>query len=90
MDCVAVRADGGVEVSSAAAKTFLFGRPMFLAYGENVTTDLVSGSGSRTLRKIGDELDSKGCFANMFSGIFLLNAAPRNNVSPEGQNRREL
>lgn len=28
MFCVAVRASGGVEVSSAAAKTFLFGRPI--------------------------------------------------------------
>lgn len=30
MDCVAVRVGGGVEVSSAAAKTFLFGRPIFV------------------------------------------------------------
>ena len=28
IDCVAVKADGGVEVSSAAAKTFRFGRPI--------------------------------------------------------------
>lgn len=41
MDCVAVRADGGVEVSSAAAKTFRFDRPMML-YHRKVETNLVS------------------------------------------------
>lgn len=31
IDCVAVRAGGGVEVSAAAAMMFLFGLPMFLS-----------------------------------------------------------
>ena len=38
MDCVAVKADGGVEVSSAAAKTFRFGRPIFDYLGKIADT----------------------------------------------------